>query len=166
MPHYAGGVSELLHLCREFAAFVEREPSPGADGSRSDLRDLQLLTLRLAVCATAPTRSREWTFESAPELSDERWDRRQIGARFPQLGMYWDLLGRDLGSNSRTGVGDAIDDVESLYSDARDALDERETEGAEEAESNFRFSWRIHTGKHATALIDLLPELRADDARE
>lgn len=155
-------MSELLHLCREFAAFVEREPRPGADSSLSDLRDLQLLTLRLAVCATAPTRSSEWTFESAPELSDERWDRRRIGARFPQLGMYWDLIGRDLGSDSRTGVGDAIDDVESLYADARDALDERETEGAEEAESNFRLRWRIHTGKHATALIDLLEELRAN----
>jgi len=52
--------------------------------------------------------------------------------------MYWDLLGRDLGSASDVGVGDAIDDVESLYADARDARDECETEGAEEAESNFR----------------------------
>lgn len=151
-------MSELLHLCRQFATFVERE----GVASDEELVELQILTPRLAACALAPNSAKQWELTSAPALRDERCDRRWISARFPRLGMYWDLLGRDLRENSRVGVGDAIDDVESVYDDARNALDEAESDGASEAEENLRLQFRIHTGKHATALVDLLQELRTN----
>ncbi len=156
-------MSELFHLCRQFAAFVERERDESEErDDLADLAELQLLTMRFTACALAPDAAKEWNYVDTPELSEERWDRGLIAARFPRLGMYWDLLGRDLLEKSRVGVGDAIDDVESLYSAARDALDELESEGAAEAEENLRLEFRIHSGKHATALIDLIQELLGD----
>lgn len=153
-------MSEVLYFCRRFVEFVERE----GVASDVELRELQWITLRL--CASAAYR----TFDASTSAEDERpianepRTRAEIGTRFPNFGLYWSALDRLVTAEPGMGAGDSIDDIEDIYKDAREALEELDAYGEEEAEEHFRLLFRAHTGAHAHDLAAYLHDLRIRSA--
>jgi hypothetical protein len=149
-------VSEVLDFCRRFVAFVERE----GVASDEELAEFQWITLRLCASAACPTDGASAPVESENSIANEPRTRAEIGARFPRFGWYWSVLDRFAAAESGVGAGDAIDDIEDLYNDAREALEELDSNGEAEAEDHFRLLFRIHAGAHAHALATYLHDVR------
>jgi hypothetical protein len=149
-------VSEVLDFCRRFVAFVERE----GVASGEELVELQWITLRLCASAASPTNGASMPMEGEISIADEPCTRAEIAARFPRFGWYWSVLDRLATAESGMGAGDSIDDVEDIYKDCREALEELDVHGKEEAEEHFRLLFRAHTGAHAHALAAYLHDVR------
>jgi hypothetical protein len=149
-------VSEVLDFCRRFVGFVERE----GVASGEELVELQWITLRLCASAASPTNGASTSEEAEIPIAEEPRTRAEIAARFPRFGFYWSALDRLAVAGTFMAVGDSIDDIESVYTNARKALECFEVDGEEEAEANFRVLFRVRTGARAHALAAYLHDMR------
>ncbi len=153
-------MSEVLHFCRRFVEFVERE---GVAGD-AELRELQWITLRLSASAAHRAPSASTPVEDERPIASATRTRAEIAARFPRFGWHRSVLDRLIAAEPRMDAGDAIDDIEDIYNDAREALEVLDAHGEEEAEEHFQLLFRAHTGARAHDLAAYLHDLRTRSA--